>query len=60
MIKALSWRFGKYLGRFHMLTVQVCSEWCLLDSVLNTFFTVCNFGDTLAMTIIFSIKMFNI
>ena len=60
MIKALSWRFGKYLGRFHMLTVKACSEWCLLDSVVNTFFTVWKFGNTFALTIIFSIKMFNI
>ena len=60
MIKALSWRFGKYLGLFHMLTVKACSEWCLLDSVVNTFFTVWKFGNTFALTIIFSIKMFNI
>ena len=26
MIKLLSWRFGKYLGRFHMLTIKACSE----------------------------------
>ena len=26
MIKSLSWRFGKYLGRFHMLTVNARSE----------------------------------
>ena len=32
----------------------------LLDSVLNKLFRVANFGNTLAMTIIFSIKMFNI
>ena len=24
--KVLSWRFRKYLGRFHMLTVNACSE----------------------------------
>ena len=25
MAKALSWRFRKYLGQFHMLTVKACS-----------------------------------
>ena len=37
MTKALSWRFHKYLGRFHMLTVKACTEtalfreWCERD-----------------------------
>ena len=29
MIKVLSWRFGKYLGNFHMLTVEKFSETAL-------------------------------
>ena len=32
----------------------------LLESVLTKFFTVCNFGNTLDMTIIFSFKMLKI
>ena len=31
MIKALSWRFCKYLERFHMLTVKACSETALFS-----------------------------
>ena len=33
---------------------------CFLESPVATFFTVCYFGNTLAMKIIFSFKMFNI
>ena len=29
MKKALSWRFTKYLGRFHMFTLKACSETAL-------------------------------
>ena len=35
MIKALSWRIRKYLGRFHMFTVNACSETALLREWSN-------------------------
>ena len=33
MIKALSWTFRKYLGRFHMFTVKACPETVLLKKL---------------------------
>ena len=33
--KALSWRFRKQLGRFHMLTAKACSETLLLRELCN-------------------------
>ena len=38
MIKALSWRFRKYIRRFHMLTVKGCSETRLLGEWSNQAF----------------------
>ena len=40
MIKALSWRFCKYLGRFHMLTVKACSETALFREWSNKAFHI--------------------
>ena len=89
MIKLLSGRFCKSLGRFHMLGVKACSEtalfreWSnqdfhsrikmekrnksalieisqLFESGLTMIFTLCNFGYTLAVTIIICFKEFKI
>ena len=63
MIKALSWRFCNCLGRFHVLTSQTCSETALFRECYMQFFSVCYFGNTLAilaMTIIFFFKIFKI
>ena len=35
MKKALSWRFRKYLGHFHMFTVKACSETALFGELSN-------------------------
>ena len=57
MIKVLSWRFCKYLDAFTCSLSKCCLKPCFLENVRTKFFTVCNFGNTLAMTIIFSFKM---
>ena len=49
MIKVLSWRFRKYFGNFHMLTVKACSETALFREWSYEFFTVRNFGNILAL-----------
>ena len=46
-------RYLKYLGRFHMLTDEGFFETSLFKSPLTKFLPVCNFGNTLATTIIF-------
>ena len=45
-----------YLGRFHVLTVYAFFETAPFKNRLIKIFTVCNFGNTLAMTIIFFSK----
>ena len=49
-----------YLGRFHVLTVYAFFETAPFKNRLIKIFTVCNFGNTLAMTIIFFFEMFKI
>ena len=60
MINALWWKSSKHLGCFHMLTAKACSETVPLREFLNKPFRVCNFGNTLAMTMIFCFKRFKI
>ena len=57
MIKVLSCIFHKCLGPFSMMTVKECSKTTLHREWSNQkFLTVLNLGNTLAMTIIFSLK----
>ena len=60
MIKVLRWRFRKYLGHLTGWLSKRFLKRCFLESGLTKFFTVCNSGNTLAMTIIFFFKMFEI
>ena len=53
VIEVLSWRFHKCLGHFNMLTVEGCSETTFLERAQTKSLTVCNFENTLAMTILF-------
>ena len=50
-------KIRKHLRRFHMLTAKAFSETVLLREFSNKGFTVCNFENILAITIIFSFKM---
>ena len=49
---------GQYLGLLQMLTVKAFSETDFLERGLTKIFTVSNFGNTLAMTIIYFFNMF--
>ena len=56
MRKVLSWRFCKYLGHFHMLTVKACSKTFLFTEWSDEVFYSLYLGDTWAMTTIFFSK----
>ena len=58
MVKVLSWRFYYCLEQFNMLTFEGCFETALNN--VSKPYTVVNFGNTLAMRIFFSFKMFGI
>ena len=53
MIKVVSCRFHKYLGPFHMLTPKGCSETPVFKERSTQVVTVFNFGNRLAIAIIF-------
>ena len=53
MVKMASFRFQQCLIPFTMLLVEGSSQTRLLDIFLTTFFAMYNFGNTLAMTVIF-------
>ena len=51
-MKNLSCRFYINLGLFSILTVKGCSETVFLKSALTKSYTVCNFRNKVAMTIV--------
>ena len=60
LIKALSWKLGSICDTFTFwLPKPVLKQWCW-ESFLTKIFTVCNSGSTLAMTMIFSFKVFKL
>ena len=54
------WYFANIWDTFTCCLLKRVLKWCFSESPLAKFFTVCNFGNTLAIRIIFSFKMFNI
>ena len=60
MAKVLSFCFQQCFPPFTKLLVEDSSETTLLDIYLTTYFRVRNFKNTLAMRVIFSLKMFKI
>ena len=60
MIKVMSCRFDKCLGRFTMLLVEGSSKTELFRHLSNHVFEVINFGNTKAMWVIFFSKTFKL
>ena len=60
MIKALSWRFASNWDTFTCWLSKDVPKRGFSQSGMTKFFTVCNFGNILAMTIILFFKMFKI
>ena len=60
MINVPPFRFEQCLDPFKMLLVQRYSEAVLFEIYLTTILQVRNFGNTLAMSVIFFLNMFKI
>ena len=60
MVKVLSPRLQQCLGAFPMLLIEGSSETGFFRYSSNHLFGVCSFGNTLAMMVIFFLKMFKI
>ena len=58
--KSALWDFGSSWDAFSCWLPKPFLKWCSWESFLTKIFRVCNFRNTLAMTIIFSFKIFKI